>query len=201
MIANHIHDALSQVKKLQSLVLERKNFRGYSGKTRMGGGLVALLSAVVLANAGIPETNISHLIGWGVVLIVSLTINYGALFIWFLFSAEARRSLERLMPAIDAIPALAVGAFASLAFILHDQYNLLPGMWMSLYGLVHIPYRHNLPGANYLVGLFYIICGAVFLIFPMPFTDPWPMGLVFFAGETAGGMILQLDKNNKFSSN
>jgi len=195
MIANHIHDALSQVKKLQSLVLERKNFDGYSGKSRMGGGIVALIGAAVLANANIPETNIANLIGWGVILVVSLLLNYGALIIWFFYSPEARRSLERLTPAIDAIPSLAVGGFTSLALILNGEFLLLPGIWMSLYGLVHIPYRNNLPGSNYLVGIFYIICGAIFLIFPLPFTNPWPMGFVFFEGEMAGGTIFQLDKN------
>ena len=194
MIANHIHDALKQIKKLQSLVLEKKNFEGYSGKSRMCGGVIALLGAGILAYAKIPETAEAHLIGWGIVLVVSMLLNYGGLFIWFLFSPEARRSLDRLLPAIDAIPALAVGGFASIALIIHQQYHLLPGMWMSLYGLVHIPYRNNLPGANYLVGIFYIICGSVFLIFPQPFINPWPMGIVFFTGEMAGGLIFHKDK-------
>lgn len=197
MIANHIHDALAQVKKLQSLVLEKKHFAGYSGKCRMSGGIIALLGAVTLANAKIPATDYAHLIGWGVVLLISLLLNYGGLFLWFLYSPEARRNLDRLMPAIDAIPALAVGAIMTLAFIIQKQYHLLPGMWMALYGLVHIPYRTNLPGNNYLVGIFYIIAGAIFLVLPQPFTNPWPMGLVFFAGEMAGGMIFYADKKQE----
>lgn len=194
MIAKHIHDALAQVKKLQSLVLEKRNFDGYSGKCRMWGGVVALIGGATLANIKISETNYAHLIGWGVVLIISMLINYGGLFLWFLYSSEARRSLDRLLPAIDAVPALAVGAFMSITLIMQQQFHLLPGMWMSLYGLVHIPYRTNLPGSNYLVGIFYIICGAIFLIFPQPFTNPWPMGFVFFAGEMAGGTIFHKDK-------
>lgn len=201
MIANHVHDALAQVRKLQSLVLEKKNFDGYSGKCRMWGGIVALLGAVTLANAKIPETDIAHLIGWGVVLVISMMLNYGGLFLWFLYSPEARRSLDRLVPAIDAVPGLAVGAILSLALVMQEQFYLLPGMWMSLYGLVHIPYRTNLPGTNYLVGIYYIICGAVFLIFPQPFTNPWPMGFVFFAGEMAGGLIFHTERKNNHSKN
>jgi hypothetical protein len=196
VIVNHIHDALTQVKKLQSLVLEKKNFEGYSGKSRIGGGIVALIGAIILGCVNIPETNTVHLIGWGIVLAVSMSLNYVSLITWFFFSPEARGSLDKLIPAVDALPALAVGAFLSLALIMHQQFYLLPGMWMSLYGLVHIPYRNNLPGANYLVGIFYIICGAVFLLFPLPFINPWPMGVVFFTGETAGGLIFQLDKKN-----
>lgn len=191
MIANHIHDALKQVKKLQSLVLEKKNFEGYSGKCRLMGGCVAIIGGIIMANKNMPQSDTAFLIGWCIVLIISMLINYGGLFLWFLFSPEARRSLKRLLPAIDAIPALAVGAFASIALVIQQQYNLLPGVWMSLFGLVHIPYRNNLPGANYLLGVFYIICGAIFFIFPLPFTNPWPMGLVFFAGEMAGGLIFR----------
>jgi hypothetical protein len=31
------------------------------------------------------------------------------------------------------------------------------------------------------------------------FPNPWPMGIVFFIGETAGGMILYLDRR-RYSS-
>ena len=102
-----------------------------------------------------------------------------------------RRSLRELVPAFDAVPALAVGAGLSLALIMHGEYDLLFGTWMCLYGLVHIPYRNSLPFANYLVGIFYLACGAIMLVWPgVSFTNPYPMGLVFGAGELAGGFVL-----------
>ena len=36
MIANHIHDALAQVKKLRNLVLVKRMFFGYSGRPVTG---------------------------------------------------------------------------------------------------------------------------------------------------------------------
>lgn len=191
MIASHVHDALDQVRRLQSLVMERKNFRGYSGRGRIFGGLAALCGAVVMSLPGVlAASDNARLAGWGVVLALGLLLNYGSLIHWFLYSPEARRSLDRLVPAFDALPALGMGAVFSVSLILHGQTILLPGMWMGLYGLVHVPYRNNLPGANYLVGVFYMACGAFFLVFPQPFANAWPMGLVFFVGETVGGMIL-----------
>ena len=43
MIANHIHDALGQVRRLQGLILDKRRFTGYSGAARMLGGCSALV--------------------------------------------------------------------------------------------------------------------------------------------------------------
>ncbi len=110
MIASHVHDALDQVRRLQSLVMERKNFRGYSGRGRIFGGLAALCGAVVMSLPGVlAASDNARLAGWGVVLALGLLLNYGSLIHWFLYSPEARRSLDRLVPAFDALPALGMG--------------------------------------------------------------------------------------------
>jgi hypothetical protein len=191
VIANHIHDALAQVRKLREIVLEKKLFKGYSGKARIVSGIAPLAAAVVLSSGAVSPTPLAHLAGWGVVLGVGLIVNYAALAYWFLFDSEAGRNLLMLKPAIDAVPALAVGAVLSLALILTEQYDLLFGAWMSLYGLAQVSYRQSLPVGIYLVGLCYIACGAYCLIAPgISFTNPWPMGIVFCLGEVAGGVIL-----------
>jgi hypothetical protein len=195
MIANHVHDALKQVKKLRNLILDRKNFQGYSGKARISGGFFALSGAIAITLLKIPSDPYIHFCVWCCVLAISLTFNYGALFFWFIFDSEVRREINKLTPAVDAVPALAVGGFITIAFPYYNEYQFLMPMWMFLYGLVHIPYRSNLPKLNYYVGLFYILSGAVLLFFPQPFTNPWPMGIVFFVGESAGGFSLIKNRN------
>ncbi|OGV62830.1 MAG: hypothetical protein A2283_02690 [Lentisphaerae bacterium RIFOXYA12_FULL_48_11] len=190
MIANHIHDALAQVRKLQEFILARKLFRGYSGPARMTGGFVALAGAFVMSRTMFPPSPVAHLLGWGGVLSAALLLNYGGFIWWFLFSSQARREVTRAMPVVDAIPALAVGAVFSMAMILGKHYELFFGTWMCLYGLAHVSYRMSLPMANYAVGIFYITCGSVCLLMHTPLTNPWPMGLVFFAGEVSGGLVL-----------
>lgn len=189
MIANHIHDAIAQVRKMQELVLAKRNFRGYSGKARALGGLLALGGALFIHLSSLPQNQRSHLLVWGVVLCGSLVVNYGALTWWFLHDGEAKRDLKKLMPAIDAFPALAVGAIMTFVLIIHQQHALLPGTWMTLYGLVHMSYRNSLPGENYFVGLFYIFSGTACLFAFNDFFNPWPMGTVFFVGEGLGGFV------------
>jgi hypothetical protein len=191
MIANHIHDALAQVRKLQEFILEKRLFKGYSGRARIISGAAALTGTVVLASALIPKEPLAHVVGWAVVLLIGVLLNYACLLYWFLWNPEVRRNPIMLKPALDAIPALAVGAVLTLVFLLLEQYDLLFGMWMCLYGLAQVAYRQSLPQGIYLVGLGYIACGACCLLSTsISFTNPWPMGIVFFMGELAGGVVL-----------
>jgi hypothetical protein len=191
MVANHIHDAIDQVRRLRELVLAKQRFKGYSGKARAAGGVVALLGAAIMNRPWFPCSGTAHLLGWMAVLAIGLLLNYGGLAIWFLRDPAVRHDWEQLRPAADALPALGVGAVFTLALVLRGRFDLLFGAWMCHYGLVHVAYRQSLPRANYVVGLFYMLCGAYCLLSPCcSFLNPWPMGVVFGMGELAGGIVL-----------
>lgn len=192
MIANHIHDALGQVDRMRELILERRRFRGYSGTARMLGGGIALAATFGLARLEALHTPWLQLAGWSVVLATALILNYGGLALWLFKRRGGEHPLADLRPALEVLPALAVGAALSLALILREQYDPLFGVWMCLYGLAHMGYRHSLPRGITVVGLFYQAAGIACLLAPgITFLNPWPMGLVFFAGETVGGWILR----------
>lgn len=192
MIANHIHDALGQVERMKALILERRQFRGYSGTARMLGGGVALAVTLVLDRLPALQSPPRQLAGWAVVLTIALLVNYGGLAFWFLRHRGAAHSLSELRPALEVLPALTIGAALSVALVWREQYDLLFGTWMCLYGLAHMGYRHSLPSGIIGVGLFYQAAGIICLVTPtLTFMNPWPMGLVFFVGETIGGWILR----------
>ncbi len=192
MIAHHIHDALGQVDRMRDLILERRRFRGYSGTARMLGGGAALAATFVLDRTPALQTPALQLAGWAVVLTAALLLNYGGLALWFFRRAGGTHPWSELRPALEVMPALAIGAVLSLALVLRGHYDLLFGVWMCLYGLAHMGYRHSLPAGIIGVGLFYQAAGIVCLLLPfITFMNPWPMGLVFFAGESVGGLILR----------
>ncbi len=196
MIANHIHDALARVKKIQELIINRKYFKGYSGTARIISGAVALSGAIILSLNYIPVSFNIHLIGWGIILIIGLICNYGALLYWFLFNKNVKRNLLKLKPAIDAIPALIIGGVLSLAVILKGHYQFLFGIWLCLYGLSQIAYRNTLPKSIYFIGILYMISGIYFLFSPnVSFLNPLPLGIIFFMGESLGGLVLYSENN------
>lgn len=192
MIANHIHDALGQVDRMRNLILDRRRFRGYSGVARMLGGGVALTVTFVLDRVEALHTPLLQLAGWTLVLATALLLNYGGLAFWYFRCRGSLRPLAELRPALEVLPALAIGAALSFTLVLREHYDLLFGVWMGLYGLAHMGYRHSLPRGIIAVGLFYQAAGIACLLTPgISFLNPWPMGLVFFAGESIGGWILR----------
>ena len=72
MVANHIHDALSQVRKMQEIILHRRSFRGYSGRARIVGAVITLAGALVMGSRYFPDGEGHHLIGWAAVLGIAL---------------------------------------------------------------------------------------------------------------------------------
>jgi hypothetical protein len=194
-MAAHIHDALAQVRRLQGLIIERHLFRGYSGKARLASGCVALAGAVVLSSGRVPATPSAHLAGWGVVLALGVAINYASLAYWFLFDPDVRRNPRMLAPALDAVPALAAGAALSAALVAAGRHELLFGAWLCLYGLAQTAYRRTLPPGIHSVGLGYVAAGMLLLLpGAADFMNPWPAALAFFAGETAGGLVLMRNR-------
>jgi hypothetical protein len=113
----------------------------------------------------------------------------GALFGRFLGSSRGLSDWNQLRPVIAIIPPFLLAGVLSLHFALHGMLASLYGMWMGMYGLMHLSSPHVLPKANTYVGWFYVLCGAYFLWQPPHFFNPWPMGIVFFIGEVTGGLI------------
>jgi hypothetical protein len=189
MVASHVHDALGQVRRLRELIIEKRGFRGYSGIARIAGGCCALAAGMCLGSPLVPPDWRAHLFGWVLVLLVSAAPNYGALAYWFANDPSVGRDFTHILPATDALAPLAVGGVATVALTLHGNRDLLFGLWGSLYGVAHIAHRHSLPKENYLLGMAYICCGSVLLLAPPDFSNPWPMAILFAAGETMGGLV------------
>ena len=195
MIATHVHHALAQIRELKMQVLSAQHFMGYSGRCRAVCGTAALAAPFVLSANGYPQTEVAHLLGWGVVLAFALVANYAAVLYWFFFFPDVKRDLRRLMPTVDALPSLLVGAILSIALIARAQYDALFGTWMCLFGLTNLSSRHVLPNALWPLGFFYIGCGTACLLVPsVSFTNPWLMGIVFGLGEWAGGFIFHVHR-------
>ena len=190
-----IHEALGAVRHLREALIEKQRFTGYSGPVRMTTGVFALVGAFILGSRDFPVNLRAHLIGWGVVFLLSSLANLGAIAHWFLNEPRVRKHPRRLKPVLDFFPPLIVGAVLTALFVSQRQFDALFGTWMCMFGLANLAGRLVMPRSICAVGLFYIAAGLVCLLSPVvTFENPWPMGLVFGVGELAGGMILYLDQ-------
>ena len=199
MNEREVSAALAQVREMQTLVLDRQRFMGFSGVARMVGGVVVLLVAWILLVATPPVLRY-HLIGWGTVLVIGMVVNFSGLVYWIMKNRRWLGVAEMWVVA-EVVPALAIGAALSFALIRAGQVDLLFGSWMALYGLAHLSYRRNLPFPVYCLGLAYGAAGVFCLLWTgIHFTDPRPMGLVFGLGELFGGFMLFTSQGERNSA-
>lgn len=189
MSSSQVHKALRQVQEIRQRIIERQLFRGYSGVARLCGGWLALCAACVMSLPWYPHTVDAFVLGWGSVCALAFLVNLGAVLFWHF--KKTNPQLTELRPVIDAVSPLVVGGILTLALLRIGAYDLLPGTWMCLFGIVNIASRHALPQSIFHLGWCYIACGVfVFVTWPEgAFLNPWPMGLVFFIGESTGGII------------
>lgn len=191
---NNVSEALAHVRELQKAVLERQRFRGFSGRARMVSGSLALLAAAVMASSWFPQRVLWHILGWGGVFVMAFFVNAFAILFWYLRDAGVARDSRAIRPVIDVIPPIAVGGVLTATMILHGHYQFLFGIWMCLFGLTNMATRMVVPRQIWIVGLFYLTAGALCLLPPnLNFLNPWPMGIIFFAGEMIGGLVLHYD--------
>jgi hypothetical protein len=195
VIAGNIHEALQEVREMKRRLLAAERFTGYSGRVRALAGTFALFGAVIMSRAWYPSTVEAHLVGWCAVMVAAFVANYFALFYWYFYLSDEGRDWRRLVPAADGLPPMVVGGVLSVVFVLGGHFDYLFGSWMCLFGLTNLSSRRVLPKGSWPLGTYYIICGTACLLWPgVGFTNPWPMGIVFFVGELVGSYIFHIHR-------
>lgn len=190
-MANHVHQALAQVRAIHRHMLEKQRFKGYSGRARAFSGCVALLGAIWISRHPATPSR-GRLAVWVLVAAISIAVNYGAVMAWYLRDPESGRKASRLKPLIEIFPSLVAGALFTWVFARDNQAQYFPGAWMVVFALSNFASRHTVPAGIAWVGAFYFAAGAAALLIPtwQGLSNPWPMGLVFFAGEWSAGLVM-----------
>jgi hypothetical protein len=191
----HVHQALAQVRLLRRHGIERQRFRGYSGRARALSGCAALAAAFWISRH--PSHGSRYALAvWLSVAALGAALNYGAVLFWFLGEPADEMRAHRLKPAVEVVPALAAGAVLTVAFWRAGAFDYMVPVWMMLFGVANLASRHVLPRAAAWVGLFYLVSGAALLLAAprTGWSNPWPMGVVFFVGEWLGGMAMHLGR-------
>src|ERR1043165_10203639 len=95
MTTSKIQQTIAHIRELQQNMLDAQRFRGYAGAARTLSGTVALIVALVLGSPDFPAKPTSHLIGWGVAVLIAALLNYGAVLHWFLNDEDVNRDPRR----------------------------------------------------------------------------------------------------------
>lgn len=189
-----IRQALKEVRNLKKNILDKQLFKGYSGRARALGGLFALLAGGIAKISFLNNNSQTLFWFWGFVFLSGFLINYGALVFWI--RIKENRSSNNLSIVLETLPVWLVGGVLTLALFANNQYDLLYGSWMCLFGLAQSITRPRLPKQITWIGLYYVACGTACLLLSNGiFSNPLLMGTVFFIGEFTAGIIMHTDGN------
>lgn len=195
-MAHNTDTLLAQIREVRQKVWERQLFKGYSGRARALGGMLILFATTIMSSPVFPGRKGWHFDAWCLIVICVMAVNYGALLVWMFRNYGVRKSMRRLSPVVDVFPLFFAGCVISCLLIFNGLYDHLFGVWLLTYGLMNLSQRHFLPGGIWLLGLFYILCGTLFLLVcDTSFLNPRPVGLVLFAGEMWGGAIFYASRH------
>ena len=165
-------------------------FAGWSAPARAACGVLALATAAVSCLPGYPAGDIAQADAWGLLALAAFIIQGAALGLWYARLPRPQRRAQRLEPVLRGLAPFLVTCAISVTMILRLDFRVLPGLWMCGYGLVNLAVCPEHPRGMRLVGLYYVLCGPLCLLSPLPFRNPWPLGAVFFAGELWGAAVL-----------
>ncbi len=195
-----VERALADLAEVRDRLASVQEFRGYSGAAAAVSGAIAIAAGVVQAFiAPAPRTALAirdYLWIWFGCLAAALIINYGALFVWYLYNAGRHERSQTRSAGIAILPALVLGAAFSTAVISHNLVGLLPGIWYATYGIGLFASRAMLPKGVIGVGILFGLAGVALILSPseaLPLRW-WVMPLGFGVGQMVIGYLLTQDR-------
>ncbi|MEQ8763046.1 MAG: hypothetical protein RL885_03910 [Planctomycetota bacterium] len=198
-----LRNALEEIEEIRRRLSRAVVFRGYRALPTALSGVLALAAAIV--QSLFLEDPASHVERWTTLWIVTAAFAFAIAASPLAIELFAKpRSLRRSQTgqALEQLlPALVAGAVLTTAVLRFspEAASLLPGLWQILFALAIFASGHLLPKEVGFVALFYLVTGSLAL--GLASTEhsfsPWTMGLPFFSGQLAAGLILyfRLERN------
>lgn len=162
--------ALSDLEEVRERLAGCQRFHGYSGGAAAVSGAVALAAGVVqwalVPHPATPLDIHRYLAIWLACLSIGLTVNYGALAVWYWRIADDRERRQTRTVGVTILPAISLSAMLTLALLDVHGEVLLPGLWFAAYGTGLFASRGMIPRGMSPVAVAYMSAGAALLLIP-----------------------------------
>jgi hypothetical protein len=195
-VTMNVRNALEKLDEIHDQLTRSEVYRGFRVPA------VALIGVLAFAAAGgqqfVPgaENASGFVIYW--VAIAGICAFLGTASAVHLYAIReddfARRRTRRVLAQFA--PCIFAGSIVTVALSrLPDYAVFLPGLWGMIFGLGIIATRPHLPSGIGLVGLWYTLAGAAFLLRAIPREDPsgWAVGFQFGVGHLLTAVVLWRD--------
>lgn len=185
-----VRNALAQLDRIHDHLTRAEVYRGFRVPA------VAVVGALgLLAAAAQPWVDVSFVWYWSAVGAVGVLTGFGAAVRSYLFREDEfeRRRTRRVMGQF--LPCVLAGALLTVALGRTDAFvPLLPGVWAVVFGLGVVAVRPHLPPAVALVGVGYVLAGALLVAWRPEAPSGWSVGGVFGVGHLVTALVLWFAK-------
>jgi hypothetical protein len=134
-----VRRAIADLAEVRGRLARVQRFDGYSGNAAIASGYVAVgFGLAQLLLAPFPHTlaqRHTYLALWLLCLGIALSLNYGAILAWRARHRDEQSRVQVRTVGASILPAVAAGGVITLALVLRDELDLLPGMWCATYAL------------------------------------------------------------------
>ena len=199
-----LHEALSQISEIRQQMARSEVFRGYRSITVGFSGVLGVLAAAIQSRwVPSPESELGrYLVLWLGVASASLIVA-GAELYWRARSDGPGLARHVTLLAVEQfLPCVVVGALLTACIYRGAPQVawMLPGLWSLVFGLGIFASYRLLPRQVFWIGLFYLLCGCLCLLWGQGDNafSPWQMGISFGGGQLMSAAILYwfLERSN-----
>jgi hypothetical protein len=191
-----LRDALTQISEIRQQVARTEVFRGYRAVPIAFSGVLAVGTAAVQA-VFLPEplNNLgAYLALWIGAAMLSILAT-GVEMTWHCrYVATTLEQTKTRLAIGQFTPSVVVGGLLTWVLVAYARESvwMLPGLWSLLFSLGIFASYKLLPRPTFAVAVFYMLAGALCLVFAQGerALAPWAMGLPFGVGQLSAAVIL-----------
>jgi hypothetical protein len=190
-----LRDALDQIHDIRCQIARTLTFRGYRSASTAFTAVVAISAAVVQTLwAGEGDVSLhQYLKVWFSAATISLIAVGIEMTVRCLRSRHPLQRELSLAAVEQFLPCIVAGVLLTYVIVqfAEDFAWALPGLWMVLFSLGVFASRRLLSRPVVFVAAYYLLAGLLVLTMRRGFQlQPWVMGSVFGAGQTAAAAVL-----------
>lgn len=191
-----LEKAFSRIEEIHGLVIRGEVFRGYRAMPVACTGLLAVC-AMLIAGRFLPNlSGQGCVVYWSLVALFGLGLCTADLILTNIHRGSLVLRRQTLAVLGQFAPCLLTGAILAVAFFRSEQavIGLLPGLFGICFGLGILASRPFLPRSIGWVGLWYLLSGAVPLLFmdPVRFSH-LTMAIIFGVGQVLAAAVIARD--------
>ncbi len=191
-----LQEALAQVSEIRLQIARSEAFRGYRSATAGFSALLAIAVALLqpLVVPAPQHDPGAYLTLWIAAAAVSVAVTAVEMAARCRRSDSPTSSRTTWMAVEQFLPCVIAGGVLTAVLSLYAVSSLwmLPGLWAILFSLGIFASRRLLPRAVIWVAVYYLVCGALALVFAQGAQafSPWAMGVTFGGGQVFAAVVL-----------